>query len=431
MIITPKRLDDFNPVELQNMMERSAQDVSSVYEGVREIVEDVKKRGDDSLLDANRGLKEEVTRADLKVTPGEIAMAYGQVGRAVIDSLRIAARNITRFHQAQTEREMWSIEVSDGIVAGRMIRPMDRVGCYIPGGRAAYPSTVLMTAIPAMVAGVQEVILTTPAGNDMLVHPATLVAADLAGCRKIYKVGGPWGIAALAYGTDTLPKVDKIVGPGNKYVTAAKMIVYGRVDIDSPAGPSEALILADETADPALVALDFLSQIEHDPDSAAVLVTPSSQLADAVCREIQKEFSSLSRKEIFESSLSKSHVIIVADIARAVAFSNDYAPEHLEIVTEDPHSLLHGIKHAGSIFLGPYAPVPVGDYASGTNHVLPTARCARMFSGLSVDDFIKKPTFQYLSKEGLRSLKNVVTTLAEAEGLPNHARAVLARFKDS
>ena len=431
MIIRPRRLDDFSPRELQSVMERSAQDISSVYEDVRRIVEDVRKRGDDSLLEANREFKQGVTRADLKVTPEEIHQAYGQVEPAVVDSLKVAAGNITRFHQAQVEREMWSIEVAEGILAGRMTRPMDRVGCYIPGGRAAYPSTVLMTVIPATVAGVGEIVLTTPPGKNMAIHPATLVAADVAGCREIYKAGGPWGIAALAYGTETVPRVDKIVGPGNKYVTAAKMIVYGKVDIDSPAGPSEALIIADETGDPVLIALDFLSQIEHDPDSAAVLVTSSEELAEAVCRQIQKEFESLPRKEIFESSLAKSRVIIVANMSQAIDFSNDYAPEHLQILARDPFAALPSIKHAGSIFLGPYAPVPVGDYASGTNHVLPTAQCARMFSGLSVDDFIKKPTFQYLSKEGLEGLKDVVVTLAEAEGLPNHARAVLARFRNS
>jgi histidinol dehydrogenase len=429
-MIRPRAMTDLNPRELQSIMERSSQDVSSVYEHVRRIVEEVRQKGDAPLLEANREFKEDVSRADLKATSEEIERAYDLVDHAVVESLRVAAKNIIRFHRAQTEREMWSIEVSEGILAGRMIRPMDRVGCYIPGGRAAYPSTVLMTAIPAAVAGVEEIVLTTPPGKGMIVNPATLVAADVAGCREIYKAGGPWGIAALAYGTETIPRVDKIVGPGNKYVTAAKMIVYGRVDIDSPAGPSEALILADETGDPLLIALDFLSQIEHDPDSAAVLVTPSRDLAEAVCREIDREFPSLLRKDIFAASLAKSSVIIAADMDRAIDFSNDYAPEHLQVLTRDPFFVLSKIKHAGSIFLGAYAPVPVGDYASGTNHVLPTAQCARMFSGLSVDDFIKKPTFQYLSKEGLRSLKKVVTTLAEAEGLPNHARAVLARFKD-
>ena len=237
-------------------------------------------------------------------------------------------------------------------------------------------------------------------------------------------------MASLAYGTETIPRVDKIVGPGNKYVTAAKMIVYGQVDIDSPAGPSEALILADETGDADLIAVDFLSQIEHDPDSAAVLVTTSQKLAGEVCDLINQEFDSLPRKEIFESSLIKhSHVLVAKDMVRAIDFTNEYATEHLQVLTADPFITLNKIKHAGSIFLGPYAPVPVGDYASGTNHVLPTGQCARMFSGLSVDDFIKKPTFQYLSKEGLASLKDVVVTLAEAEGLPIHAKAVQARFK--
>jgi histidinol dehydrogenase len=430
MIIRTRKLADLAPKEMQSLMERSSQDISSVYEHVRRIVEDVKQRGDAALLETNREFKEDVSRADLKATAEEIERAYDLVDQAVVSSLRVAAKNISRFHQAQAERDMWSIEVSEGILAGRIIRPMDRVGCYIPGGRAAYPSTVLMTSVPALVAGVEKIALTTPPGKGMTVNPATLVAADIAGCREIYKAGGPWGIAALAYGTETVPKVDKIVGPGNKYVTAAKMIVYGRVNIDSPAGPSEALILADETGDPFLIALDFLSQIEHDPDSAAVLVTPSWDLAEAVCREIDREFSTLSRKDIFAASLAKSWVIIAEDMERAIDFSNAYAPEHLQVLTREPFFVLSKIKHAGSIFLGAYAPVPVGDYASGTNHVLPTAQCARMFSGLSVDDFIKKPTFQYLSKEGLRSLKDVVVALAEAEGLPNHARAVLARFKD-
>jgi histidinol dehydrogenase len=430
-MIHPRRLDDYSPDELRSVIERSAQDIASVYEDVRRIVEDVQRRGDDSLLEANGEFKQGTTKEDLKVTPEEIERAYAKIDRAVIDSLRAAANNITRFHKAQVEREMWSVEVAEGILAGRMIRPMDRVGCYIPGGRAVYPSTVLMTAIPAMVAGVREVILTTPPRKDMVVHPVILVAADVAGCREIYKAGGPWGIAALAYGTETVPRVDKIVGPGNKYVTAAKMIVYGKVDIDSPAGPSEALILADDTGDPSIIVLDFLSQIEHDPDSSAVLVTPSRELAEAVCRGIEREFSTLQRKEIFESSLAKSQVIVAADMAQAIDFSNRYAPEHLQILTKDPLAVLPRIKHAGSVFLGPYTPVPAGDYASGTNHVLPTAGCARMFSGLSVDDFIKKPTFQYLSKQGLESLKDVIINLAEAEGLPNHARAVMARFKNS
>lgn len=429
MTIRPRRMEDLKASEFQSVLERSAVDISAVYEHVRKIVEDVKARGDESLLEANREFKSDVSVSDLQVTRQEVKTAYRQVEPAVVDALKSAARNILRFHEAQVENEKWVIEVAPGITAGRVRRPMERVGCYVPGGRAAYPSTVLMTVIPAKAAGVEEVVITTPPGKEMVVNPVTLVAADIAGCRRVFKVGGPWGIAGLAFGTQTLPRVDKIVGPGNKYVTAAKMIVFGQVDIDSPAGPSEALILADEKADASLIAIDFLSQIEHDPDSAAVLVTTSQQLAEQVCAAIDREFDSLPRKEIFESSLKKhSHVLVAENLDRAIDFANQYAPEHLQIMTDDPYAVLDRIKHAGSIFLGPYAPVPVGDYASGTNHVLPTGRCARMFSGLSVDDFIKKPTFQHLTREGLAGLKDVVVTLAEAEGLPTHARAVKARF---
>jgi histidinol dehydrogenase len=429
MSLKPERIDVLNSDKLSSILERSAADVSGVYDHVRRIVEDVRKRGDAALLEANREFKQDIKASDLEVSPEEVEKAFEIIDKKIVDALKTAAGNILRFHEAQKEREMWSIEIAEGILAGRMVRPMERVGCYVPGGRAAYPSTVLMTVIPAKAAGVSEILITTPAGKGMAVNPATLVAARVAGCDRIFKVGGPWGIAGLAYGTETLPRVDKIVGPGNKYVTAAKMIVFGQVNIDSPAGPSEALILADDSGDSTLISMDFLSQIEHDPDSAAVLVTTSSRLAQEVCDTINGEVQSLPRREIFESSLEKhSYVLVASSLEEAIHFANDYAAEHLQIMTADPFSTLQRIKHAGSIFLGPFSPVPVGDYASGTNHVLPTARCARMFSGLSIDDFIKKPTFQYLTKEGLASLRNVVVTLAEAEGLPNHARAVEARF---
>jgi histidinol dehydrogenase len=430
MKIEPLRIDDLRPDTLRSVMERSMEDISSIYEDVRKIVEDVKKRGDAVALEHYRKHKDTITTADLEATREEIDAAYEEVDPKVVECLKAAAENITKFHQAQLEREMWSIEVREGILAGRVTRPMDIVGCYIPGGTAAYPSSILMTVLPARVARVGQIVAVTPPNKGMVANPATLVAADIARCDRIFKIGGPWGVAGLAYGTDTMPKVDKIVGPGNKYVTAAKMLVYGQVDIDSPAGPSESLILADETGDPELIALDFLSQIEHDPDSAAVLVTPSERLAQAVCEIINREYDGLPRKEIFESSLAKhSYVLIAKDMEQAIDFTNEYAGEHLQILTQDPFITLNRIKHAGSIFMGPYAPVPAGDYASGTNHVLPTGQCARMFSGLSVDDFIKKPTFQYLSKKGLEGLKDIIVTLAEAEGLPMHARAVKARFE--
>ena len=430
MILKPENIEDLNPEKRKTIMERSMEDISSIFEDTRAIVEDIRHNGDAVSLKHYQKHKADITAADLEVTREEIEEAYNQVDAKVVDCLKIAADNITRFHRAQLEREMWSIEVMEGILAGRITRPMDIVGCYIPGGRAAYPSSVLMTVLPAKVAGVEKIVAVTPPSKGMVANPATLVAADISGCDRIFKVGGPWGVASLAYGTETMPRVDKIVGPGNKYVTAAKMVVYGQVDIDSPAGPSEALILADESGDTELITVDFLSQVEHDPDSAAVLVTTSRKLAQDVCEAIEQEFESLPRKEIFESSLTKhSHVLVARDMDEAIDFTNEYAAEHLQLLTKDPFITLNRIKHAGSIFMGPYAPVPVGDYASGTNHVLPTGQCARMFSGLSVDDFIKKPTFQYLSKEGLAGLKDVVVTLAEAEGLPIHARAIKARFK--
>jgi histidinol dehydrogenase len=430
MNLKPEKIDDLGPEKRKAVMERSMEDISSIYEDVRKIVEDVKKRGDAVALEHYRKHKDSISKADLEVTKEEIDEAYKQINPKVVDALKTAARNITRFHRAQIEREMWSIEVRDGILAGRITRPMDIVGCYIPGGTAAYPSSILMTVLPAKVAGVGQTVAVTPPNKGMVANPATLVSADIAGCDRIFKVGGPWGVAGLAFGTETMPRVDKIVGPGNKYVTAAKMLVYGQVDIDSPAGPSEALILSDETGDPELIAVDFLSQVEHDPDSAAVLVTTSEKIAQEVCDIINREFDTLPRKEIFASSLSKhSYVLTARDMDQAIEFTNEYAAEHLQILTQDPFITLNKIRHAGSIFLGPYAPVPVGDYASGTNHVLPTGQCARMFSGLSVDDFIKKPTFQYLSRKGLEDLKDVVITLAEEEGLPMHARAIRARFK--
>lgn len=430
MNLTPERIDALTPERRKAVMERSMEDISSIFEDVRAIVNDVRDNGNRVALTHYRKHKADIGPEDLEATEAEIKEAYTLVDPSVVDALKVAAQNITKFHEAQKERAMWSIEISDGILAGRVTRAMDVVGCYVPGGSAVYPSSILMTVLPAKVAGVERIVAITPPSKGMKANPATLVAADIAGCHRIFKVGGPWGVAGLAYGTETMPKVDKIVGPGNKYVTAAKMMVYGHVDIDSPAGPSEALILADETGDPELIAVDFLSQVEHDPDSAAVLVTTSESLAGAVCEIIDREYENLPRKEIFESSLKKhSYVFIAKDMDEAISFTNEYATEHLQVMTRDPFITLNKIKHAGSIFLGPYAPVPVGDYASGTNHVLPTGQCARMFSGLSLDDFIKKPTFQYLSREGLASLKDTVITLAEAEGLPIHARAVKARFK--
>lgn len=428
--LEPERIHNLTPEQLESLFDRSMHDIGAVYDQVRGIVEGVKSNGDRFILDTSMDLKPGTTAKELEVTREEIQNARKLVPPAVIECLKTAAGNIAKFHRAQTQPEMTSMEVSPGILAGRLTRPLDSVGCYIPGGRAAYPSTVLMTVIPAREAGVEKIVMVTPPGPDMTVDKVVLAAADIAGCHRIFKLGGPWAVAALAFGTATIPRVDKIIGPGNKYVTAAKMLVYGRVDIDSPAGPSESLILADHTAKPRHVAFDFLSQAEHDPDSAAILVTPSIDLALEVCGIIATEFDALPRKEILAQSLSgHSRILLAETMDEAVSFANAYAPEHLQICTEEPFVTLGRIRHAGSIFLGPYSPVAAGDYASGTNHVLPTGRCARMFSGLSVDDFIKKPTFQLLSREGLASISDTISTLAETEGLMLHARSVKARFE--
>lgn len=430
MILKPEKIDTLKPEQYRIIMKRSSEDIDSIYEEVREIVLDVRDNGDQVSLDHYKKYKHDLAVKDLEVTKEDIEEAYRNVDSKVIDALKVASENIVKFHRAQMEREMWMIEIADGILAGRMTTPIERVGAYIPGRRAAYPSSILMTILPAKVAGVKEIIACTPPDEGMIINPSTIVAADIAGSTKMFKVGGPWGIASMAYGTAAIPKVDKIVGPGNKYVTAAKIMVFGQVGIDSPAGPSEGMILADTTGDADLITIDLLSQSEHDPDAASILVTTSDELALKVANNINKELPTLPRKEIITSSLTKySSILIARDIEQAIDFVNEYAPEHLEILTEEPFVTLKKIKNAGSIFMGPFSPIPVGDYASGTNHVLPTGQAARVFSGLSVDDFIKKPTFQYLSKDGLSSLKDTVVTLAEAEGLPLHARTILERFK--
>lgn len=425
----PERLSDVPPDRMRSILQRSMEDISDIFPEVKAIVDRIRDEGDRVTLERYRKYKEDITVSDLVVTEDEIEGAYREIGSEVVEHLKRAAANIERFHSAQLEREMWSIEVSRGIIAGRLYRPLDAVGAYVPGRQAAYPSSVLMNLIPAKVAGVERVIICTPPGPGMSVNPAILVAADIVGADAVFKIGGPWAVGSMAHGTETVPRVDKIVGPGGKYVTAAKMAVFGLVDIDSPAGPSEVLILADHTADAEFVAVDMLSQAEHDADAAAVLITTCEELAREVCRVIEERVSTAPRREIILEALRENSAVLIADsMEDAIRFVNEYAAEHLEIVTEDPFGLLPRIKHAGSIFLGKYAPVPVGDYASGTNHVLPTGQCARMFSGLSVDDFIKKPTFQYLTREGFEGLSETVVVLAEAEGLPMHAQAIRERL---
>jgi len=428
-VISVEMLSDLAPDRREAIMTRSMEEIADIYDDVRAICEDIRNRGDAVTLEHYTKYKEDISEADLKATPEETRAAYDQVPAEVVGHLKFAAANIERFHRAELERDMWSVEVAPGIIAGRITRPVDIAGCYIPGRQASYPSSVLMTILPAKVAGVEQTIACTPPDEGMVANPTSLVAADLAGCEDVFKIGGPWAIASMAYGTATVPQVNKIVGPGNKYVTAAKMAVFGTVGIDSPAGPSEILILADDSANPAWLAMDFLSQAEHDQDAAAVLVTPCGELAEAMANAVCEAFEQAERQEILRPALENNSAILLAeDMDQAIEFTNDYAAEHLEIVTREPMLLLPRIKHAGSIFLGEYAPVPVGDYASGTNHVLPTGQCAKMFSGLSVDDFLKKPTFQLLSREGLEHLAPTVMGLAQAEGLPLHGEAIRMRM---
>jgi len=429
-MLSIRRLKEISKDELEGILNRGQMELESVLERVAGILKDVKEKKDLCLLEMLRDVNPKAEIKDLVVHEEEFEEAFALIGKEVKAAIQKAMENIKRFHEAQVERAFWADEIRDGMLLGRMNRPLERVGCYIPGGRAPYPSTVLMTVIPAKVAGVSEIYLTTPVGADLKVNPTILVAAKMAGATKVFKVGGPWGIGAFAYGTETVPKVYKIVGPGNKYVTAAKLLVYGKVDIDSPAGPSEGLILADETARPDFVAWDLISQLEHDPDASALLVTTSMELAQQVSSFLEKLVLGQPKRDVIMEAMAKNcHIIVSENMDQALSFVNDYAPEHLEIHCKIPFEVLFKIKNAGSIFLGDYAPIAVGDYASGTNHVLPTGGAAKVFSGLSVDSFIKSTTFQHLSKGGLEEIKNAILTLSKVEGLEAHGGSVLVRLE--
>lgn len=411
------------------LLERSQINAEGVLNTVSNIISDISHNGDRSLRYYSEKF-DGVKLEDFRVPEEYVKNSAGHIDAKLMDNLLKAAENIRKFHSGQIPPE-WVCNVNEGISAGQIIRPMDTVGCYIPGGRAVYLSTILMTVIPAKIAGVPRVICCTPPDNKGQVKDEILAAASIAGADEIYCVGGAQAIAAMAYGTETIPQVDKIVGPGNIFVTTAKKLVYGEVDIDFPAGPSEVLIIADKQANPELVALDMMAQAEHDPDAASVLVTTSNELAKAVLKFIDVEIKFAPRKEIINESLMKyGRIILVDNLVEAAEFSNQYAPEHLMIMTEAPEKVLENIKNAGSIFLGELTPVAAGDYGSGTNHVLPTSGCARFYAGLSTESFLKKPTVQRLSPEGLKNLEEVVITLAQYEGLYTHAESFKRRLKN-
>lgn len=395
-------------------------------QAVQRIIDEVRVDGDDALFKYTRMLDgSEVT--GLEVTPGEIADARGQVSQELVEALNLAAQRIRSFHLA-TKRQDW-IDFSEGGV-GQVVRPLERVGIYIPGGSAAYPSTVLMTAIPARVAGVKEVILVAPPQRDGRMHPATVVAADIAKADRLFKVGGAQAIAALAFGTRSIPKVDKICGPGNIFVQLAKNLVHSTVDIDGVYGPTETVIIADDTMNPVVCAADLLAQAEHDPLASAILITTSGQLAASVNQEVERQLAILERKDIARASLDERGAIaVVKSLEEAIELANDYAPEHLSLVVRNAWSYLEKIKNAGGVFIGESSPEVLGDYTAGPSHVMPTGGAARFTSPLTVDDFLKVISIVALNREALKKLGPAAAVIARAEGLGGHARAVEVRLK--
>ena len=413
----------------ERLLSRSQLTDETVTQRVKDIVRDVRARGDAALFEyTERFDGAKLDAASVQVTPEEIRAAYDAAEKPWIDAMREAAARITAFHEKQKQRT-W-IDFDGGIALGQMVRPLERVGVYVPGGTAAYPSSVLMNVLPARVAGVREIVMVTPPGADGKVsYPLTLVAADIAGVDRIYKVGGAQAVAALAFGTQSLPRVDKIVGPGNIYVANAKREVYGHCGIDMVAGPSEVLVIADGSANPVYVAADMLSQAEHDPLAAAIVVTDSQELAQRVAAEIDRQAALLPRREIVDRSLSRYGTIVACEnLEQAAQVANLVAPEHLELSVAQPFELLGRIQNAGAIFLGHYAPEPLGDYFAGPNHVLPTSGTARFFSPLNVEDFTKKSSLIYYDRASLEAVSDDVIRLARAEGLDAHANAVAVRF---
>ncbi len=397
-------------------------DLDRVKGPVSEIIGRVRSEGDAALIDLTKKF-DGIDLREIAVTEEEREAAYDEVDAQLVASLVEAEARISRFHELQRGRDLWLQEVEPGITLGVKTTPLSRIGAYVPGGRAAYPSTALMCTIPAKVAGVAEICCCTPPP----VSPITLVALDIAGVDEIYRVGGAQAIAAMALGTESVPRVEKIVGPGNVYVTAAKMLLRDAAEIDFPAGPSEIAILADSTANPTFVAADVLAQAEHDPNAACVLVTTDAALADRVGAEVKRMAESAKRRDIVAKALDHSGYIVAGDLDEAVETVNGIAPEHLSVQVADPLSVLNRIRSAGSIFVGPYAAVACGDYASGTNHVLPTAGYASLYSGLDVNHFCRRSTVQVITREGLEAIGDVVETIADAEGLHAHAESVRVR----
>ena len=415
---------------LENLLKRSPNQYGKFEATVNEILENVKKNKDKALFEYTKKFDGvDITTKTFRVTKEEIKEAYTKVDEHLIEVIRKAIVNIKAYHEKQV-RYSWFDSKPDGTLLGQKITALERVGVYVPGGKAVYPSSVLMNIIPAKVAGVDRIVMTTPPGKDGKVYPITLVAANEAGVDEVYKVGGAQAIGALAYGTESIKKVDKIVGPGNIFVALAKKAVYGHVSIDSIAGPSEILVLADETANPRYVAADLLSQAEHDEMASAILVTTSEELAKKVSDEVDGFIKVLSRSEIIQKSLdSYGYILVAKDMEEAIDTANEIASEHLEIVTKNPFDTMTRIRNAGAIFLGEYSSEPLGDYFAGPNHVLPTNGTAKFFSPLSVDDFIKKSSIISYSREALELIHQDIEDFATAEKLTAHANSIAVRFE--
>ena len=416
---------------LENLLKRSPNNYGKFEAAVADILANVKEKGDEALFSYTKEFdKVEVTPETIRVTEEEIEEAYKAVDASLLEVIRKALVNIRSYHEKQRQNS-WFTSTENGTMLGQKVTPLNRVGVYVPGGKAVYPSSVLMNIVPAKVAGVPHIVMTTPPGKDGKVNPSTLVAAKEAGADEIYKVGGAQAIGALAYGTASIQKVDKIVGPGNIFVALAKKAVYGHVSIDSIAGPSEILVLADETANAHYVAADLLSQAEHDEMASAILITTSTELAQNVEKEIEGYLKVLSRKEIIEKSLENfGYILIAEDMDEAIEAANEIASEHMEIVTKNAFEVMMKVRNAGAIFIGEYSSEPLGDYFAGPNHVLPTNGTAKFFSALSVDDFIKKSSIVYYSKSALQEIHKDIIQFASSEQLTAHANSIAVRFEE-
>ncbi len=416
---------------LENLLKRSPNNYGKFEAAVADILANVKEKGDEALFSYTKEFdKVEVTPETIRVTEEEIKEAYKAVDASLLEVIRKALVNIRSYHEKQRQNS-WFTSTEKGTMLGQKVTPLNRVGVYVPGGKAVYPSSVLMNIVPAKVAGVPHIVMTTPPGKDGKVNPSTLVAAKEAGADEIYKVGGAQAVGALAYGTASIPKVDKIVGPGNIFVALAKKAVYGHVSIDSIAGPSEILVLADETANAHYVAADLLSQAEHDEMASAILITTSTELAQNVEKEIEGYLKVLSRKEIIEKSLENfGYILIAEDMDEAIEAANEIASEHMEIVTKNAFEVMMKVRNAGAIFIGEYSSEPLGDYFAGPNHVLPTNGTAKFFSALSVDDFIKKSSIVYYSRTALQEIHKDIIQFASSEQLTAHANSIAVRFEE-